>query len=946
MEDFHIDTELRALLVDTSEEDLEALMELHEDPTNDNQIEMYIYLCFLLWIKSKGIERLEQAKKWAEGWVAVTPADHPDHNRRLSILNTALAWGHQYVTIAEDIGTRASRTANTEFLIEMKRLTGEVIRLLQNFERTRRLEYLNQAIETAERVMSLAGDRVSPSMLTGSLEDLNQAVSVTSDAVAATTHNHPDRAACLSNLGTELARRFNWTGLIDDLNQAIIVTDRLASMSNLGSWLSRRFERTGSMDDLNRAIDVLNEAINATTHSPLTKAGCLGNLGGMLARRFERAGSMDDLNRAVSLATDALDLIPHNHMDRAKVLNTLSVSTDDLNQSVIAASDAIKITPQNDPFRAVILNSLAIRFHWRFISMSSDAVDAVPHDHPERAHYLRNLGNKLGSRFDQTGLIDDLYRQLSSYIASWECLAANILISQQDWEKSYKLLHDAISVLPTVSPRDIFGLASSAAATALSAGKTAGDALRLLELGRGVIASLVMDMRGDITDLQVKHSDLAERFRLLRDELDSPAQNSSVLPTDKVSSWELRAKRRREADKEFTEVINAIRAQPGFSNFLQPPAIEELVSAADQGPIVVVNISSFRCDAFLVELGFIRTVELPEVTQEELAKRISNLKTQSGLLSLLEWLWQGICRPCLDTLKFTKSVLDDSWPHIWWIPSGILSQVPLHAAGIYRQASKETVMDRVMSSYASSIKALLHGRKHTIQNLNQLSRDESALMVAMQDTPGLGKDGCLHFANAEVDMLTSLCRELQLVPVTPSRRKDDVLEHLPKCKLFHFAGHGQSDPRDPSQSCLLLEDWETNPLTVGEVRNSRLQDNSPFLAYLSACSTGSTKAIKLTDEGIHLINAFQLAGFRHVVGTLWEVSDKHCVEVAKVLYETLQKEGMTDVAVSRGLHRAVRALRNGEAEVVESRDAKLISAKPQAQGVADFFWVPYIHFGV
>lgn len=128
------------------------------------------------------------------------------------------------------------------------------------------------------------------------------------------------------------------------------------------------------------------------------------------------------------------------------------------------------------------------------------------------------------------------------------------------------------------------------------------------------------------------------------------------------------------------------------------------------------------------------------------------------------------------------------------------------------------------------------------------------------------------------------------------------------CRIFHFAVHGQSDPTEPSQSRLLLEDWATDPLTVSDLRDYKLQENPPFLGYLSACSTSANTADRLADEGIHLVSAFQLAGFRHVAGTLWEVSDKHCVDVARVLYETLRDEDMTDVAVCRGLHQALRAL--------------------------------------
>ncbi|KAH7129707.1 CHAT domain-containing protein, partial [Dactylonectria estremocensis] len=147
---------------------------------------------------------------------------------------------------------------------------------------------------------------------------------------------------------------------------------------------------------------------------------------------------------------------------------------------------------------------------------------------------------------------------------------------------------------------------------------------------------------------------------------------------------------------------------------------------------------------------------------------------------------------------------------------------------------------------------------------------------------------------------------LQLKPIMPTLRKENVLRHSQACSIFHFAGQGRTDPNDPLQSCLLLEDWESNPLTAGDLRDHRLQEKPPFLGYLSACSTGANEAERLADEGIHLVSAFQLAGFRHVVGTLWEVSDKHCVDVARVLYETMRDDGMMDVAVCRVLHQAVQ----------------------------------------
>ncbi|KAF5530035.1 hypothetical protein FPHYL_14144 [Fusarium phyllophilum] len=318
--------------------------------------------------------------------------------------------------------------------------------------------------------------------------------------------------------------------------------------------------------------------------------------------------------------------------------------------------------------------------------------------------------------------------------------------------------------------------------------------------------------------------------------------------------------------------------------------------------------------------------------------------------SLAEWLWDVICRPCLDALGFKDPPSDHNWPRVWWIPTRYLSRLPLHAAGYHTAASSSTntVMDRVMSTYASSIKALIHGRRHTIQSLDT-GEPDTALLIAMRETPSLSAGGLLPFAVDEVDTLASLCPSLGLEPTTPPRRRDEVLQHLKTCKIFHFAGHGQSDPADPSRSCLLLEDWETNPLTAGTLRDHRLQDNPPFFAYLSACSTGANESDRFADEGVHLAHAFQLAGFRHVVGTLWRVSDGYSVHVARVLYETMQHEGVTDQAVCWGLHRAVRALRDGREEMNDAlsrRNAEIRDIVGCDEDTKPLYWVPYVHFGV
>src|SRR5690606_12608162 len=114
----------------------------------------------------------------------------------------------------------------------------------------------------------------------------------------------------------------------------------------------------------------------------------------------------------------------------------------------------------------------------------------------------------------------------------------------------------------------------------------------------------------------------------------------------------------------------------------------------------------------------------------------------------------------------------------------------------------------------------------------------------------------------------------------------------------------------PSEAGLLLSD---GLLTVADIVQLRLAGAE--LAYLSACETH--RSVTLPDEAIHLASAFQLAGFRHVVATLWAISDLRSPQVAEIVYDELaasRRAGggtaleCADTAVA--LHCAVQELRD------------------------------------
>jgi CHAT domain-containing protein len=126
----------------------------------------------------------------------------------------------------------------------------------------------------------------------------------------------------------------------------------------------------------------------------------------------------------------------------------------------------------------------------------------------------------------------------------------------------------------------------------------------------------------------------------------------------------------------------------------------------------------------------------------------------------------------------------------------------------------------------------------------------------------------LPSATREIAVVRDLCGSIAFEPIEPEQCKQDVLLHLIQCNILHFAGHDSTHPSDPSQSFLLLRDWKKTKLTVADLLEVNLRKHAPFFAYLSACGTGEARDKRLYDENIHLIRAYQLAGFRHVVGTL------------------------------------------------------------------------------
>ena len=107
------------------------------------------------------------------------------------------------------------------------------------------------------------------------------------------------------------------------------------------------------------------------------------------------------------------------------------------------------------------------------------------------------------------------------------------------------------------------------------------------------------------------------------------------------------------------------------------------------------------------------------------------MRGEDTLSEVLEWLWDAAAAPVLHQLGHVAAhETGQPWRRIWWIPGGLLGLLPLHAAGYHRRGTGETVLDRVVSSYTPTVRALAHARDHAAE-----WAPRRTLIVAMPTTP-------------------------------------------------------------------------------------------------------------------------------------------------------------------------------------------------------------------
>ena len=520
----------------------------------------------------------------------------------------------------------------------------------------------------------------SRSELNNSDSDLNSSLDLFAEAVKLADNDH-QRATFSQDYANALQLQFRRTGRTESLNsaisyyrEAINLCDSEDSQSayarnNLGNALQRRYSWTGSSDDLKGAIEqyeTLQKCCPEFSRTPRFLTG-FGLAKRRLFQHDDTKSNLRYLDEAINLFTLALDYTPPGHGDRSMCVANLGIALLDrfeetpsdgflLDRARDLYQEALihKSDMEGDPDRGRLSHNLGLVLFKKFenervigllndaISSYKEAVQCTPSIQPEHAIYLISLGEGLKSYYDHSYPRNPEYLEKSSRVFQAACesptanpstrIVAAIYLVQQlvESDSGYQIANRALQIavpllLSTASYNlrrvdqqynltAYSGLASTAAAIALQAGESVDNAACLLEAGRGVILGHIMDLRLQVMNLR---DDLAERYLSLTTTLDPEFPPSNDMAEEQIDE-------RQRAALLLDQLMEEIRNEPGFEDFgriLTPQDLMDVASKGDGAPIVLINVSHYRCDAFIITASSISRRHL-DVTMSTIKEKL------------------------------------------------------------------------------------------------------------------------------------------------------------------------------------------------------------------------------------------------------------------------------------------------------------------------------------
>ena len=812
---------------------------------------------------------------------------------------------------AVELGFRAIEGTNTNLETFVDRA-----RNLVDFLETRYLGYKDPTdIQRARQLLKTAIDRLGPTS---------------------------SRFTALSGTLSRVLRvSYEISSSLEDLEAALIVARKGVDVSSaslkskstvrneLALLLAARYRRLGQECDAHEALQHYASALTLLKPGDLDRRIILSNMACTYDDLNRSTKEIQYLERAITLSLEAMTL--------SDVRSAPSIWLNGANfcSRHYATSREIKYLSQG---MGLIHQALGVALKtksddWAQMCMSAGIIYELKHRRSGEAEdfnsavvmYVESWSVKTAS----------LHTRLKAIT-----LACDLLIEKDRWSDAWHFLQDAVELIPLYcasSPdqQDQQYMASELSgitARACTAGLVVGDkikALHVWEQGRGMIVSASYHGIEELSRLRSEHPDLHEAFSQRR----VAAFQGSSIDDDShgvfLNSAYLNHQQSR-FDKLalLKDVVQSIRNCAGFQDFLYPVNPSRMQSLAGEGAIVVLNASKYRMHAILVTKSRIDSIELsnsqqyPQLLSQlnfyyksmtQVSRRSLDMTDMnSKTLALLSVLWDNIVKPVCEALGFTTERLSAKMNEcpanmgacrIRWMTSGTLSRLPLHVAGFWAEGAPDVLPKMALSSYAASFRVLAYAS----QRSKGIEKTELCGLIASMERPGPDvpyrrKGIFLNSAERESQWIQAANSKIQWrTLVRPSA--DRILMELPHFPFVHFATHGVSDPNNPSEGHLvLMKAADSSPTLTSQPQgttNEIVRDNlsvsdifrctasNAVLAFLAACSTADVPDESLADENLHIVNAFQIAGFPHVIGSLWPANNLVCPTLAKAFYSAL-----------------------------------------------------------
>lgn len=882
----------------------------------------------------------------------------------------ALAESHQLATemVEAEAKVRSalevSESAWGESLQVAELLTrlGSILRRQNRLDSAEQLQ--NRALEIRQRwapdSLEVANSLNHLNNLTWSRGDLEAMADLTRRALAIQERWAPDSLAVansLNDLAVPAIERGRFEEATEALRRALEILERKApgssqmatSLANLGMVARLRGDPEAAIELHRRALAIREKLAPQS----IAVATSLYNLGVIAQDDGDLTAAVDLYQRALAIwekaAANGLGVAGN-----VFALGTVALSRGNLDEAWSLHRRALEIRERLAPGSRDIAESLgqlgkvaeargelsqALELHLR----AQEIYERLAPGTIEEALTLQQLG-RLHHRM---GRPDQAAQLLARAVDALESQVGR-LGGSQDLQARFRARHEEIY-------RDAIEIELER--------KNAAAAFHLVERSRArsfltLLAERDLAFAGELpAALQSSQQDIAARYDKTLREL------SRWTPKAGEESREALHRELSRLRRERDEIAAEIRkASPRLAALRQPQPLDLAAARKilDPGTLALsYSVGKEQTALFAVTREGGLRVEVLKIGEEQLRKDVKHflerIQSQEAPVDLARSLYRVLIAPVADLVERSERVLI--------LPDGPLHRLPFGAL-IRDTGGPAAAGGRFLAEWRPLHTAL----SLTVYGALRTSRDEpprpagATGLVAFAD-PRYPRDLAAREEPRDPvrRALGVETRSFNWVPLPYSRREvERIAQAYPEARLYlgeeateerakavasgarilHFATHGHLDDRTPLDSALVLTiPEELRPgrdnglLQVWEIFESVRLDTD--LVVLSACESALGR--ELSGEGlIGLTRAFQYAGARSVVASLWSVADQVTADLMARFHRHYAAGSSKD-----------EALRQAQIELI-SEPIRIATADGQTvdtDASAPFFWAAFQLFG-